>query len=274
MKKETYAENRKKHLQKYAKVFPIGAIGGCFKGNYGYKHILSYPNSKNNKENKRNKYGVVCKYNILEGIDTTLFNIKDMHRFAHHLNSSQVLCYNFFRPLITNDGNPQNKLIELLNSWGIIITNDAKCSFEYNDNKGDSTQFDFHIKCGEIEIFFEIKYTEYGFGKADDDDKHKEKFRNVYQNLLDVQKCLKNKPTDCTTFVKDYQLYRNALRITGKDKYLILLYPKGNTHADKEAIEFMKNIEDCYNDNIKRIHWEDINIIRKNNELYRKYFAE
>ena len=91
------------------------------------------------------------------------------------------------------------------------------------------------------------------------------------------QNCLVEKPQDEDDFIKksknDYQLYRNALRITDENKYLVLLYPKGNGAVDNQAEKFVKNkIKDEYKDNIQRVFWEDI--VDKNTELHQKYFAE
>ena len=69
-----------------------------------------------------------------------------------------------------------------------------------------------------------------------------------------------------------YQLYRNAIRITDKNKHLILLYPKNNTTVNKEATTFIEDkIREEYRGNIHILHWEDI---VKEGELYEKYFAE
>ena len=272
----SYATNRRKHLEKYADdTLPVG---GKWQGKGEHPHILQFEESENDTQRRKNKYDVVCKYNLLEGVGRDLFLIKTMHRFAHHLNSSQVLCYNFFRPLVKLEegykyATPTEDLVSLLNSWGITITKEAHCYFEYNDKKGDGTQFDFYIKDSAVEVFFEIKYTEYGFGKADDDKKHREKFEGIYKTLLKEQKCLKQIPGKCEDFVGDYQLYRNSIRLTSKNQFLVLLYPAKNSRAESEADLFIKkNINDDYKDNIKCIHWEDI--VPQDSELYKKYLAE
>ena len=109
------------------------------------------------------------------------------HSNASHLNSSQVLCYEFFRPMMTvvnpksNCGQATEKLVKFIKeTMGVIITENAACQFEYEDittkndfkrivsgrGRGENSSFDFHIQDKEanVEIYFEIKYTEQSFG--------------------------------------------------------------------------------------------------------------
>ena len=269
MGKKSYAENRKEHLCTYAKELPVG---GKWQKIDGYPHILKFEGDTEKPQNKENKFEVVCKYNILTDVLTDMFGQNDMHRYAHHLNSSQVLCYNFFRPLIAENRNPTNELIELLEKQKIAISSSATCRFEYCPNKEEGTHFDFYIKDGDIEVFFEIKYTEYGFGKAKPNDYHIKKFNKIYNKYLNKQSCLKSKP-DFDEFADHYQLYRNIIRITDKNKYVILLYPKDNEKAEKEAKAFISGkIKEEYKNNILCLYWEDI--VKQDSELYRKYFAK
>ena len=56
------------------------------------KHILPIPKGESKEK-------VVKEYNVLSCLKDKKFLIeeKDWHRFAHHLNSSQMMCYNFFQ---------------------------------------------------------------------------------------------------------------------------------------------------------------------------------
>lgn len=271
----SYAENRKKHLENYAKKNLQLRIGGKWQRKEGdYPHILKFEGETEKPQNKENKYKVVCEYNILTDVSPNMFKQNDMHRYAHHLNSSQVLCYNYFRPLIKDkeNSNPTNELIKLLEKQKIAISSSATCRFEYCPNKEEGTHFDFYIKDGDIEVFFEIKYTEYGFGKAKPNDYHIKKFTTIYGKYLNKQSCLKSKP-DFDEFADHYQLYRNIIRITDKNKYVILLYPKNNEKAEKEAKAFISGkIKEEYKNNILCLYWEDI--VKQDSELYRKYFAK
>lgn len=266
MAKRDYAEGRKKHLAKYAIEKDL-KCGGLWQGK-PYSHILFVEDAKQKMD--------IVKMNLLKGVESDL--LKSPHTYAHHLNSSQILCYNFFRPYIDENGGASQILVDLLLNQGISIEQGAKCTFEYTDNldkmekKGDKpTEFDFHIIGSDVEVFFEIKYTENSFGDAKKDDNHKEKYELVYKPLLEKAPCLNHTP-EFKEFAKFYQLYRNAIRITDKNKHLILLYPKNNTTVNKEATTFLENkIREEYRGNIHILHWEDI---VKEGKLYEKYFAE
>lgn len=276
MKKEKYVDNRKGHLKEYAEEKGM-PIGGSWKGKGEYDYILKFTKDKNSARSKQNRYEMVCKYNILDGVDTTKFKQKDMHSFAHHLNSSQVLCYNFFRPLIDKNGGASQSLVDLLSNQGISIEKGAKCTFEYEDGLGDETQFDFHIKSGETEVFFEIKYTENCFASYSKESSARTQYKERYAVQFGKQNCLVEKPQDEDDFIKkaknDYQLYRNTVRITDKKKYVVLLYPGENESVEKQAKAFVETKEKPeYQENIKRVYWKKI--VEEDSELYKKYFAE
>ena len=259
-----YTKGRWAHLAKYAVEKGL-RCGGLYKGR-AYCHILFTENKEQKKE--------VIKKILLKGVKADM--LANPHTDAHHLNSSQILCYNFFRPLITNDGKATAELVSLLGKYGIAITNNATCQFEYTDKIKDRTQFDFYIKEGEIEVFFEIKYTENCFGGPSSSDSAKRQYKNWYEEQFKQQQCLKEIPANTDDFIANYthyyQLYRNTIRITDKNKHLILLYPKNNTTVNKEATTFIEDkIKEKYRGNIHILHWEDI---VKEGELYEKYFAE
>ena len=263
---KNYTKNRWAHLAKYAEEKGLKCYG-LWRGK-PYIHILFVEDAKLKMD--------IVKMNLLKGVEGDL--LEKPHTDAHHLNSSQILCYNFFRPLIDKNGGATQELVDRLSEQGIPIEKGAKCTFEYTDNldkmekpRDKPTEFDFHIIGSDVEVFFEIKYTENSFGYAKKDDNHKEKYELVYKSLLEKAPCLNHTP-EFEEFAKLYQLYRNAIRITDKNKHLILLYPKNNTTVNKEATTFLENkIREEYRGNIHILYWEDI---VKEGELYEKYFAE
>ena len=262
---KNYTKGRWAHLAKYAVEKGL-RCGGLYKGR-AYCHILFV-------EDEGKKFDVVKK-NLLKGVKADL--LENLHADAHHLNSSQILCYNFFRPLITVDRKATAELVLLLDKLGITITNNATCQFEKKDSIKDRTRFDFYIKDGEVEVFFEIKYTENCFGEASSSDAAKRQYKKWYEVQFTQQQCLKEVPADCEDFIANYiqhyQLYRNAIRITDKNKHLVLLYPKENENVEKEAQLFYdQKINDNYKENVHLVHWE--NIVDKESELYKKYLAE
>ena len=200
-----------------------------------------------------------------------------LHTYAHHLSSSQILCYNFFRPLI-NERHPNNELCQIFTNQGITISEKANCQFEYGGYKlfpNEGTEYDFHIMdCNfNTEIFIEVKYTEDCFASAKKDEKHREKFKKVYKNMITSCACLKNKEIEEEEFLNNYQLFRNVLRITDKSKYTVFIFPKENEELLNEYNQFEETyINEQYANNVKAWYWEDLMKGKEESKFFRKYF--
>jgi hypothetical protein len=91
-----------------------------------------------------------------------------LHRYFHHLNSSQALCFNLFYPLIAEESLGLFLSYIGVNQKGNPIPTFEKLSeLEVAERK---TSFDLHIKLASTsQIFVEVKYTENGFGKDEND---------------------------------------------------------------------------------------------------------
>lgn len=233
------------------------ALGGVWTNGNTYDHIL-----KIGKGN--NQFDVIKRYNLLKGVEPDMFS--DPHRFAHHLTSSQVMCYNFFRPLIGEDRKPSDDLVTILAENGIVLTEGYDtCAFE-TANKQDNTSYDMTIG----PVTFEIKFTENGFGTAKDDDRHKKKFESVYKVMLDKCQCLISYP-ERKEFLQSYQLYRNVLHIDNKSKFAVFVFPKGNVKCMREFTQFHQLISDEYKDNVQAWYWEDLAAGKEDTDFFKKY---
>lgn len=213
------------------------------------------------------KKSMAKKYNVLSCLkdEEFLINEKDLHRYAHHLNSSQLMCYNYFRPLIDEKGHASEKLISILKAMGINIESscNSQCVFEYEQNSGGwetegrKTNFDFYVKSEETEVFFEIKYTEQGFGKAKKDKAHKDKYDNFYKAKISECHAIApsiNKYDDY--FINNYQLIRNVIRITDKNKYVVFIYDDNNEIVNSQLNEFIKTNIVQLKENIICVTWQ------------------
>ena len=149
------------------------------------EHILPLENSKNTKRSRATAIQKLLGFDCRE----SLKDLNGLHQYVHHLNSSQLLCMMFFQPMVKD----KTKLVQFVNSiLGISISENATCSFEYTENHApyifkisgneeyEGTCFDFHIKDGSTEIFFEIKLTESGFGKATEDERPYAESKTIY----------------------------------------------------------------------------------------------
>ena len=283
-----YRDNRVKHLETFAsRAGLVSYLGGDHKNDgIPRKNILLVDKSLNPKKkgglgyviNRNDQYEKVIHYNLLPGVNPDMYKKEKIHDMAHYLNSSQVLCYNFFRPLIDEKAHPLEGLISILAKRGITITDNAVCEFEFNppfyglDGRQESSEIDFHIKDSSngTEVFFEIKYTEAGFGNWA---YPKEiNFDNFYKPM--IAQCIglhTERVSFNDAFKEDYQLYRNALRVNNSGTYTIFLFPKNSTKLVAQYNGFANMIR--MKNNIQAWYWEDIVSKDSFPQVYDKYFA-
>jgi hypothetical protein len=156
-----------------------------------------------------------------------------LHRYFHHLNSSQALCINLFYPLV------EEKKLGLLFKYldvpvdGALVPHfEAESSLEV---AGRRTSFDFHVRSGHLtSLYVEVKYTEDGFGAAVKDAEHKEKFQKTYAALLRESEFLLPLCADETVFLENYQILRNLVHISDTST-VVFLYPGANESIARHA---------------------------------------
>lgn len=158
----------------------------------------------------------------------------DLHRYFHHLNSSQALCFNLFYPLIA-----ESSLAVFLDYLGILAESSRyEPCFEKAstlENARRKTSFDFYVRYADAsEIFVEVKYTEDGFGEAAKDSEHRQKFKETYLHLVRQSAYLQPDCADEDFFLTHYQLLRNLVHITAHGM-VVLLFPKANKEVLAEA---------------------------------------
>jgi hypothetical protein len=229
--------------------FRINQLGvsemGCWKkNNQQYPHILP-----------EEKYELNLLTNYREGLsDYILTKNIHLHKDFHHLNSSQAVCLNFFYPMIAD--NQINLLLELLHLENEVV---ERCEFEKIIPNADGTNFDFYIQLQSGKhIFFEIKYTEDGFGKVTDNLKYQQKYDGVYRNRL-AGKIRAGVP-EYQTLIDNYQLLRNISYVdASRDDLLIIICPRENLKLHREYDYVINNIiEPRLHDKIRMITWETL----------------
>ena len=200
-----------------------------------------------------------------------------LHNCYSHLNSSQVMCINFFEKIRTDENVLRNLILNLLD---VKLEGKIVSAFEYEPNNKEGTNFDFYIECGEIKIYWEIKYTEGKFATTNANkvshtgEKHIERYNKVYKGIFEKSKYLKNLGSD--NFFDNYQIYRNISYIKNDNDYVVFLYPYEDVKLDNQIKNVIKRHK-C-EDNVFAIDWGEIYKILfdiiKNDENYRKYYLE
>ena len=226
----------------------------------GYKNKI-YPNLDNGiyKKNKKTYTHILPQasqfFNLLptyrdELVDYLTNKQVQLHTDFHHLNSSQAMCFNFFYPIyIQQNLELITDFLELKNE--VINYNSVrfeKKGLEAKLGSRKPTSFDFYFETTSgKKIYFEIKYTENGFGKDTQKDleKRKIKFDKYYSNSLKSLNSLYHKEQ---SFSENYQILRNLIHID-ENSYVVFLYPYDNygirSEAEKVKSDFL--ISDYHN---------------------------
>lgn len=231
------------HLSEYKKTELKISQDGLYRGNK-YGHILP--------KGEEDKNFITCYRD--EIIDYVKENNLKLHRNFHHLNSSQILAFNFIIPFII-----ENQVDKLLKAFELSDLKYRMVELERIENPIEGTNFDFYIELeSNQKIYVEIKYTEDNFGVAKLDDNHIKKYNQVYKDKL--ADLIKPEYNYVENVLKNYQLMRNTsyLSCTNKDLF-IMIYPKWNNSSDKSAKTFTNNmIAENVSRSIKIVYWEDI----------------
>ena len=203
---------------------------GVYKYNgkeYKKDHIL--PAGESNK-----------RLNILKPYRDAFFQDKiskiSFHRYFHHLNSSQALCINLFYPLLKEG--TTNAILGCLNMSENIkeYAFEKESPLELTPRNKRKTNFDFYMQSySNVDIYFEIKYTEVGFGKVKNDQEHREKFEFTYKKLLKNNRYIRNEFKNTDSFFSHYQILRNLVHLKNNSA-IVFLFPKKNKRVNDQAI--------------------------------------
>ena len=184
------------------------------------------------------------------------------------MNSSQIMCYNFFRPLLSEyDKNekeykPSDALVDLVGK--IIDTplenKNSSCKFEYIQPNTDTTNFDFYLKCGDVEVFFEIKYTEKEFAKKKITPESELQYEKVYKPMISkAEHIFKDKVISASDFLKNFQLLRNAIRAIDNNKYVVFICPRAHDNLVNQYNKFKEQfLSPKGEEHVKLVTWESL----------------
>jgi|LSQX01.2.fsa_nt_gb hypothetical protein len=260
----------KKHMGNYKRQVLNITVNGIWRDKRqpnGYverEHILPKEKIKNvHKKNLLKTYRDECWAYILRE------KIK-LHPYAHHLNSSQMMCINFFYPFAVKDEIKKHLISVIQNHCfeQVIINNpeNLKFEFEYESPKDKikhhrATNFDLRISNNNLKLYFEIKYTENAFGKCRDkkDERYITKYNEKYHDLAEkvIDSKLVSNDDFYDIFYDNYQIMRNLVHI-GKDRYVVFLYHDQNERIATQATEAKKFLKEEYQNKLICLTWDDL----------------
>ena len=146
----------------------------------------------------------------------------------------------------------------LLSSLGIIGFPAPGAAFEFKPHNVENTHFDFMLPLQSPgPVYFEVKYTEAGFGVAKPDSEHLWKFYNVYKPRLADRF---EKSFCCySLFLKNYQIMRNVWHLDrDKDDIVVFLFPKSNEELRRKEVIINSCALEPFRSRIKIIYIEDL----------------
>lgn len=182
-----------------------------------------------------------------------------LHKYFHHLNSSQAMCFNLFYPFLV-EASGTNQLVQIL--LGQMDEVAAEARFEHVICAEEGTNFDFFIRCASgRKLLFECKFTETEFGQAKADQRHRDKLEQIYKPMLRGK--AKLEALQESTFFKHYQLLRNAAHVNPKNRdHLFIIFPRGNPGVEsplvKKAGKIYELLEDAMHSSVSILLLEDI----------------
>jgi hypothetical protein len=170
-----------------------------------------------------------------------------LHKYFHHLSSSQALAFNVFFPIY-----PEIPLRMRATRRVLGLPQSLPCQLQFETvlDAAEGTNIDALISTAEgPRTIIEMKLTERTFGRARVDARHLSKLNKVYRPLLAgrvADSCL-----EPSTFFGDYQLFRNLAQIRpDSSDRVVLLIPRARPQLWRHAVAWSKSavlgsLRDC-----------------------------
>lgn len=148
-----------------------------------------------------------------------------LHRFFHHLTSSQAFAINLFFPFL-QEGSPAAQAF--FGHFGRIQPAPGKWAFEHLPDAKEGTTVDVTWSSADgARLFCEVKLTEREFGPATDDQEHRDKLESTYRPRL--APLVTPELLERVTFFENYQILRNVALLHSDPRHgVAFLIPKEN----------------------------------------------
>jgi hypothetical protein len=177
-----------------------------------------------------------------------------LHRYFHHLNSSQAFALNLFVPFFEGGHEASNALLAALGQQSALVHWEP----ESIPDTTEGTNLDAVWETSDgTQTFCEVKLSERDFGKARLDERHLGKLRDIY--LPRLAQHLTPDLHVATAFFKSYQILRNVWHMIGAPKgHLIFLIPRGNTQLWPMLDDVLSRVSAKVRERIRVVAIEDV----------------
>lgn len=163
-----------------------------------------------------------------------------LHRYFHHLNSSQAFALNLFFPYFEGAPDRARILFRALGQEGTL--QDRQWKLEDVPDKAEESNIDVTwMTDSKTRVLCEVKLTETSFGKAKHDERHLDKLRHVYEPRLRDR--VDPELLRAENFFQNYQILRNVWHLAGVEaSKLIFLLPQANADSWRSVTAVLPRI--------------------------------
>jgi hypothetical protein len=147
-----------------------------------------------------------------------------LHRYFHHLNSSQAFALNLFVPYFEGGEDASSALLEALGQRGKLV----RWEVEAIPDLVEESNLDAVWQTDDgVTTTCEVKLSERDFGKARDDARHQRKLKDIY--LPRLAPYLSDELQTTRGFFRSYQILRNVWHMLATPNgQLVFLVPRAN----------------------------------------------
>lgn len=232
------------YKRKHLGALPVGTFRHRGR-NFSYEHILPTRGSQLNflAESR-------------EEIDSYLKSNPQvkLHRYFHHLNSSQAFALNLFVPFFEGGYEASNALLTALGQHSAL----AHWEPESIPDPIEGTNLDVVWETIDgTQTFCEVKLSERDFGKARLDERHLGKLRDIY--LPRLAQHLSTNLHASGAFFESYQILRNVWHLIGVPKgQLIFLIPRASAKLWPMLDDVLASVSAKIRERIRVVAIEDV----------------
>ena len=176
-----------------------------------------------------------------------------LHRYFHHLNSSQAFAFNLFFPYFAEPARAGILLRALGQHTGLKSWTPESIPVS---REGTNVDVAWETTDGRT-TFCEVKLSEGDFGKGKEDERHLRKLHEIYSPTLVA--CIEGDWLKPRRFFGCYQIFRNVWHLTqAPDSTLVFLLPRANTALWKQLEQTLSAVSAGILSRIAPIAIEDV----------------
>jgi hypothetical protein len=173
-----------------------------------------------------------------------------LHKYFHHLNSSQAFALSLFHPYLTHARRALASALDMtpIEDW----------SFEEIPEPADGTNVDVSLVLDKgAHVYCEVKLSETCFGKAVNDERHRQKINRIYLPRLVGR--VDPRLLEPGRFCSSYQILRNLwLAAADARTYVLFLLPKENECLSAELDLVLSSVSSELMTRVRVVHIEDL----------------